>query len=439
MTSRTDLKAKVAALPAAPGVYLMKDAHGVVIYVGKAKSLRARVGSYFHENPGDTRPKIPFLMNQVADVECVEAESEVDALLMEARLIKDIQPRYNSNLRDSKLFPYLEITRGDDFPRVEITRQRDNTRSRYYGPFTDVTGLRQAAQMLQRVFRFRTCTLEIRADDPKRRFNRPCLLYSIRRCTAPCADRVSLEDYRRQIELFQRFMDGKRRRVLAMLAEDMQRHAKELHFEQAAVVRDQIRALEALAKRGETDFFPEAVAPPVIDPHEGLEELRSVLDLPATPRTIEGVDVSHIGGDSAVAALVTFLDGRPFKSGYRRYRIQTVEGIDDFAMIAEVVGRRFRRLAEEEAPPPDILLIDGGIGQLHAATARLREQGTLPPVIVAIAKREELLYTGDPAREIRLKRSSAALRILQFVRDEAHRFAVHYHHILRGKKLRAEI
>lgn len=436
---KPDLKAKIGEFPTTPGVYLMKDARGVVIYIGKAKSLRARVGSYFQENPGDTRPKIPFMIQQVADIECVEAESEVDALLMEARLIKDVQPRYNSNLRDSKLFPYLEITRGEDFPRVEVTRQRDNTRSRYYGPFTDVTGLRQAMQMLQRIFRFRTCTLEIAADDAKRRFNRPCLLYSIRRCTAPCADRVSAEEYDRQIDLLQRFLDGKRKRVLDMLAEDMRRHAAELQFERAAVVRDQIRALEALSKRGDTDFFPEAVAPPVIDPRDGLAELQSVLGLATMPRTIEGVDVSHIGGDSAVASLVTFLDGKPFKSGYRRYRIQTVAGIDDFAMIAEVVGRRFRRLSEEETPPPDILLIDGGKGQLHSATERLSAQGTLPPVIVAIAKREELLYTGQPPREIRLKRSSPALRILQYVRDEAHRFAVHYHHILRGKKLHAEI
>jgi excinuclease ABC subunit C len=434
-----ELKSKVAAFPDAPGVYLMKDARGVVIYVGKAKSLRARVGAYFQDRPGDERPKIPFMMRQVADVECVVAESEVDALLMEARLIKDVQPRYNSTLRDSKLYPYVEITRGDDFPRVQITRQRDEPRSRYYGPFTDVTGLRQAAQMLQRVFRFRTCTLGIRADDAKRRFNRPCLLYSIRRCTAPCADRVTREEYGRQIELFQRFLEGKRRRVMALLEEDMRAQATALRFEQAAAVRDQMRALEALAKRGDRDFFPEAAAPPALDPRAGLAELRDALDLPAPPRTIEGVDVSHIGGDSAVASLVTFVDGKPFKGGYRRYRIQTVEGIDDFAMIAEVVGRRFRRLAEEDAPAPDLLLIDGGKGQLHAARERLRAQGAALPAIVAIAKREELLYTGDPAREVRLKRSSPALRILQYVRDEAHRFAVHYHHILRGKTLRAEV
>jgi len=437
--SKEDLKAKAAAFPDAPGVYLMKDARGVVIYVGKAKSLRARVSAYFHDRPGDTRPKIPFLLAQVNDVECLEADSEVDALLMEARLIKDIQPRYNSDLRDSKLFPYIEITRAEDFPRVRVTRRRDHPRSKYYGPFTDVTGLRQAIYLLQRVFRFRTCALELNAADLRRRFNRPCLLYSIRRCTAPCADRVSPEDYRRQIELLQRFLDGKRRRVLVHLAGDMARHARALNFEQAALLRDQIRALESLAKRGQTDFFPEAVAPPVIEPSAGLEELRLLFDLPAPPRAIEGVDVSHLGGENAVASLVTFLDGKPLKAGYRRFRIRAVAGIDDFAMIAEVVGRRFRRLAEEEPPLPDILLIDGGKGQLRAALEQLRAQGIKAPCVVALAKREELLYTGEPPREIRLRRASPALRLLQYVRDEAHRFAVHYHHLLRGRKLRAEI
>jgi excinuclease ABC subunit C len=196
------LKKKIADLPDKPGVYLMKDARGVVIYIGKAKSLRDRVGSYFRETSGDTRLKLPFMVPQIADVEYLEAESEVDALLMEARLIKDVQPKYNENLRDSKLYPYLEITRSEDFPGVYVTRQRDNPRNKFYGPFTEARGLRQAVQLLQRAFRFRTCTLDIRADDPKRRFNRPCLLYYIERCTGPCAALVSREDYLAQIEHF---------------------------------------------------------------------------------------------------------------------------------------------------------------------------------------------------------------------------------------------
>jgi excinuclease ABC subunit C len=215
------LKKKVAKLPRAPGVYLMKDAKGVVLYVGKAKSLRNRVGSYFQERPGDARQRLGDLVGRVADVEVVEADSEVDALLMEARLIKDIQPPFNERLRDSKLYPYLEITLGDDFPGVYVTRRRDRAKSRFYGPFTDARGLRGAVQLMQPVFRFRTCTLAISADDPKRRFQRPCLLHFIGRCTAPCADRVARGDYRKQIGLLQRFLSGKRKGVLQSLRRAM--------------------------------------------------------------------------------------------------------------------------------------------------------------------------------------------------------------------------
>lgn len=433
-----DLKRKASSLPRTPGVYLMKNARGVVLYVGKAGSLRDRVGSYFQEARSGERPQIAAMMPQVADFEVVPAESEVDALLMEARLIKDLQPKYNADLRDSKLYPYLEITRGDDFPRVFVTRQRDNRKSKYYGPFTDVRGLRHAVQLLQRVFKFCTCARPIRADDPKLRFERPCLLYHIGRCTAPCAGRVSREDYLKQIELLQRFLDGKRKRVLRDLQARMEALSKGLHFEEAAQVRNQIRAFEALSKRGSFDLFPEATMPPDMDAPKGLEELQRVLELPARPRTIEGVDISTLGGSDSVASVVTFVDGRPFKSGYRRFRIKTVEGIDDFAMMAEVVTRRFRRLVEEQSPLPDVLLLDGGKGQLDAATAALDRLGVRPARIVALAKREELLYFGEPPRELRLRRNNPGLQLLQYVRDEAHRFAVHYHHILRGKRFREE-
>ena len=433
--TRDKLKQKIASLPTTPGVYLMKDDKGVVLYVGKAKSLRSRVSSYFHRGPDDTRPKIPSMVSHVADVEVVEAESEVDALLMEARLIKDIQPKYNKNLRDSKLYPYLEITRRDDFPGVYVTRRRDDPRSKFFGPFTDTRGLRRAVQLLQRVFRFRTCTLEISADDPKRRFQRPCLLHYIARCTAPCAELVSKGDYREQIGLFQRFLAGKRKRVLKALTDDMRACSAKLEFEKAARLRDQIRALEALAKRGRDDFFPEATQPPVIEPRQGLEEMQRLFGLSEVPRTVEGVDVANLGGQDAVGSVVTFVDGKPFKSGYRRFRIKTVASIDDYAMIGEVVRRRFRRLAEEETPFPDILLIDGGKGQLGAAMNALKKLRIKPPKIVSIAKKEELLYHGRPPVEVRLKRNSPALRVLQYVRDEAHRFAVHDHHVVRGKRI----
>jgi excinuclease ABC subunit C len=241
--------------------------------------------------------------------------------------------------------------------------------------------------------------------------------------------------------------------VLKALDEEMRRASQALEYEKAARLRDQIRALESLAKRGETDFFPEATAPPIVNPREGIEELQKLLKLPRLPRTMDGVDVSNLSGEDAVGSVVTFVDGRPFKSGYRRFHIRTVAGIDDYAMIGEVVQRRFRRLKEEETPLPDVLLIDGGKGHLHAALQALRAVRARPPCVLSIAKREEIVYavcsagyqpaarTGlsAPPTELRLKRHSPALRVLQYVRDEAHRFSVHYHHILRGKKLQAQI
>ena len=429
------IKRQIADFPREPGVYLMKDAQGRVLYVGKAKSLRTRVASYFVENPSDDRAHIAQMLPLVASVECVEAESEVEALLMESRLIKDIQPRFNRNLRDDKIYPYLELSRGDDFPGVYITRQQDSPKSRYYGPFTDVTGLRRAVPIMQAAFRFRTCSMEVRADDRKRRFQRPCLLHAIKRCLAPCADLCSREDYADMVRLLQRFLAGQRKGVLAELKRQMYACSGKREYEKAARLRDQMSALESLGKRGEVDVFSDISAAPVIDPAAGLAELGEVLGLDEPPRTIDGVDVAHLSGEAAVASVVRFVDGRPFKDGYRRFRIKTVEGIDDYAMMAEVVGRRFRRILDAEEVAPDVLLLDGGAGQLSAVLRRLEEINAPPVTVLSLAKREELVHFLPGEEPLRLKRSSLALRMLQYVRDEAHRFAQHYHHLLRDKGL----
>ncbi len=426
------LKEKIAGFPDKPGVYLMKNAKGVVIYVGKAKSLRDRVRSYLYPDK-DTRTKVSVMMSQVDDIEHVEAETDVDALLMEARLIKDIQPRYNETLKDAKTFPYIEVTLGNDFPGVFFTRYADRKKSRFFGPFTDARGLREALHLTQRIFKFRTCTLDIREDDGRRRFNRPCLLYYIDCCTAPCSAYVSREDYLANIRMFCRFMEGNRKPILSELRSKMEAASAALQFERAAVFRDQIKALESLGRRGEFGEFPEVSVGPIVDPKDGLVELLERLELPDMPRTIEGVDIASIAGQECVGALVKFIDGIPFKPGYRRFRIKTVKGVDDYAMIAEVVARRYTRLMDEAFP--DIVLIDGGLGHLHAAKEALDRTGVKPPVLMAIAKREELLYVEGRNDPLKLPRNSAALRLLQHVRDEAHRFAQHYHHLLREKRV----
>jgi excinuclease ABC subunit C len=325
----------------------------------------------------------------------------------------------------------------EDFPRVEFTRTPRRRGVKLYGPFTSAKSLRAALQVLQRIFKFRTCGLEIDDQDQRWRWFRPCILHSIHQCTAPCNLRVGKEDYRKQIRGLRLVLEGKKARLLKEMELAMQEASAALQFEKAARLRDEIHALKTLSLRGDVD---KDVQPEVfqIDPKRGLLGLRKILALPRKPRTIEGVDIAHLGGDEMVASLVTFIDGLPFKPGYRRYRIRSVQGVDDFAAIREVVTRRFRRLSHEEDVFPDILLIDGGKGQLNAAREAFELLGLEPPSLLSLAKREEELFQPGDAEPIRLSRHAAALRLLQYVRDEAHRFAQHYHHILRRKRLEEE-
>jgi excinuclease ABC subunit C len=423
---------KVRQFPSSPGVYLMKDAQGRVIYVGKAKSLRSRAGSYFQKTAAGDR-RICDWIGEVADVDYLVADSEVDALLLEARLIKDIQPRHNQDLKDDKSFPYLQITTGEDFPRVNFTREPLDRGVKLYGPFPRAKSLRGAIQVLQRIFKFRTCSLDIEEEDPRWRWFRPCLLHSIDQCSAPCNLRIDRETYRTDIRRLRLFLDGKKDVVLSEMEEEMRAASKNLQFEKAARLRDEIKALTTLNLRGD---LAKHAQPEVfyVDPRKGLKGLKKVLKLDSTPRTIDCVDIAHLGGTETVGSLVTFIDGLPFKPGYRRYKIKSVAGIDDYASIREVVSRRIRGLQERDEPFPDIFMIDGGKGQLGAALAAFEALRIPPPTLISLAKREEEIYLPGQSDPIVLSRRSFALRLLQYARDEAHRFAQHYHHMLRKKR-----
>lgn len=412
----------------------MKDAQGRVIYVGKAKNLRNRASHYFTKIAAE-EARTSDLVKAIADIDYVSADSEVDALLMEARLVKDIQPRFNIELKDNKTFPYLQIRIREEFPRVEFTRSPRSKGVRLYGPFTSAKSLRAAIQALQRIFQFRTCGLDIKESNEQWRWFRPCILHSIRQCTAPCNFRISREDYRKQIRQLCLVLEGKKSKLIKELTHAMTDASEKLEFERAARLRDEIAALKSLGQRGDVD---KDVQPEVfhIEPRKGSIGLRKVLGLNATPRTIEGLDIAHLDGEDKVASLVAFIDGLPFKPNYRRYKIKSVEGNDDFASIREVISRRFRHPlpGEEEQVFPDILLIDGGKGQLNAALEVFRMLGKEPPCLISLAKQEEEIYRPGISEPLRLGRHSAALRLLQYVRDEAHRFAQHYHHLLRRKK-----
>ena len=435
------LNDKAKRLPKTPGVYLMKDDAGRVIYVGKANSLRDRVGSYFVPST-KLEHKKAGLLDAVVDFDTIGTDSEVEALLTENRLIKDIQPRFNARLLDDKTFPYLMVTTNDAYPGVYVTREPVEG-AKLYGPFTSVWALRDAVGHLQRAFKFRTCELDILPDDPKRRFFRPCLLHSIGQCTAPCADKIPQDAYRRDVAKLTRFLDGDRVKVTKDLEREMAEASAGLHFERAARLRDELKALQSLGARagkGEQEFWqPEAF---ISNPKEGPAALQEALGLEGVPRVIEGFDIAHLQGGEMVGSKVCFIDGVPFKDGYRRYKIRHGQGNNDFLSMQEVVSRRYREAGDGQELWPDLILIDGGMGQLNAALDVFKTMDDRPPRVISLAKKEELIYVQkDPAspsagasgEPIRLARNHAGLRLLQYLRDESHRFAQHYHHILRRK------
>ncbi|MHC4419517.1 MAG: UvrB/UvrC motif-containing protein [Planctomycetota bacterium] len=435
------LAEKARELPRTPGVYLMKDASGTVLYVGKAGSLRNRVGSYFVPST-DLGPKKQPMLDLVEDFDILECEGEWEALLAESRLIKDIRPRFNEAMTDDKTFPYLAVTMRDDFPGVFITRTPADRRfkgARIFGPFTSAYALREAVQLLQRVFKYRTCTLDIRADDPANRRFRPCLLHAINQCTAPCADRIPRDEYRRDIGRFMRFLASRRSTMVRELTREMEDAASKLQFERAAALRDQIRSLEKLDEREKRaghaapEWQPE-VTMFAVDPSAGLLSLQRTLGLDNAIRCLEAIDIAHLAGGETVGSKVCFIDGRPFKDGYRRYRVRGA-GNDDYLALREVVGRRYRDAGDGHELYPDVILVDGGLGQLHAALEAFEQLEVRPPMVISLAKKEELIYVQQREAPVKLGRENPGLKLAQAIRDEAHRFAQHYHHILRRKRV----
>jgi len=435
------LSTEAKELPTSPGVYLMKDAAGTVIYVGKAGSLRNRVGSYFVPS-ADLGPKKQPMLDYVAEFDVIPCDGEWEALLMESRLIKDIRPRFNSLLVDDKTYPYLAVTTRDDFPGVYITRNPRDEQfrgARIFGPFASAGALREAVQLLQRVFKYRTCTLDIRDGDPKNARFRPCLLHAIDQCTAPCANRIAKPAYREDIDRFTRFLTSKRSAMLAELRRDMHAAADARRYERAAALRDQIKAIERLDEREKRNRSSDESWQPEVtmfagDPADGLRSLQRALGLTLPIRGMEAIDIAHLQGGETVGSKVCFIDGRPFKESYRRYRIRSVDN-DDYMAIREVVSRRYRDAGAGDELYPDVILIDGGLGQLHAALEAFAQLDVKPPMVISLAKKEELIHVQERSEPIRLGRENPGLKLCQAIRDEAHRFAQHYHHILRRKRV----
>jgi excinuclease ABC subunit C len=332
------------------------------------------------------------------------------------------------------------VTVREEFPGVYVTRNPSDERfagARIFGPFTSVHALRSAITVMQRAFQFRTCDLAIRSDDPANRRFRPCLLHSIGQCTAPCANRVGPERYRRDVDRFLRCLGSRRSVLVRELQGEMERASAERRFEDAAVLRDQVHALSKLddreTRRGEEyDWQPELMVF-AGDPAVGARSLQRTLGMDRPIRCMEAIDIAHLGGEETVASKVCFVDGKPFKDAYRRYRITTA-GNDDYRAIREVVARRWKDAQEHRELLPDVLLIDGGLGQLHAALEALAEFPDRPAMVISLAKKEELIHVERESEPIRLARNNAGLRLCQAIRDEAHRFARRYHHVLRRNR-----
>lgn len=443
---------KARNLPEVPGVYLMKDHKGVVLYVGKAARLCDRVSSYFVPS-ADLGFKKQGMLEVVHDFDHLVCDGEWEALLTENRLIKDISPKFNVRLTDDKTYPYLVITGREDFPRVYVTRDLSDPLVRagkVLGPFASAGALREAVTLMQRVFKFRTCSLDIVEGDPKNALFRPCLLYNIGQCTAPCAAKISKEPYRLDVERFVRFLESKRSVMLRQMRDEMEAAAGALEFEKAATLRDQIKSIEKLDQRAKggrkSGWQPEAEAIAdvgYVDPKKGLRSLQKTLGMTLPIRCLEAIDIAHLQGGETVGSKVCFVDGKPFKNEYRRYRIRgggpgsggSGIGInDDYASIREVVSRRYREAGEGNELYPDVILIDGGLGQLHAALEAFEQLDVKPPMVISLAKKEELIYVQRQSEPLRLGRDNLGLRLCQAIRDEAHRFAQHYHHVLRRKK-----
>ncbi len=419
---KENLKKKLDSLLDVPGVYLMKNNKGQVIYVGKAFCLKKRVGSYFHNSRIDA--KTSALEDKIEDFEVIPVASEAEALILENNLIKKYQPKYNVNLKDGKSYPFVKIS-SEDFPSINVVREAKDDTSVYYGPFTDAGLIREMIRFLRRYYPVRNCKKDI-----SRRFSKVCTQYHIGKCAGPCEGKISKQEYNRLVLGIKAFFEGNYRSFKRQLRKWLSESINNLDFEKAIEIRKRLLMLDRLPNkfpiRGEKELL-------LYGETNVLEKLAAILHLDRIPYTIEGFDVSNITGSLATAAKVLFKGGLPDKTGYRKYRIFFSHKIDDYRMIEEVLERRFS--SDNDRNMPDLILIDGGRGHLGVAARILKRMEVEIPVI-SLSKENEEIHTLFSRNPIRLPYDSPERHLLQRVRDEAHRFALSYHRKLRIKNVR---
>ncbi len=454
MSVADNIRKKVGELPHKPGIYLMRDRFGTVIYVGKARDLRKRVSQYFHPSRKlGWDLKFKALVDAIHDFDYHVVRSEPEALLLESKLIKEFHPRYNVSFRDDKRFLLVKVNLNDPIPRFTLTRLKQDDGARYFGPFPNAGSLRTTLALVRRQYHIRGC----RPLTPGEKDYKHCLYAHLKYCTAPCIGNVSREEYLGQVKAACEFLEGQCNEMQGQLEDEMKKAAAAQEYERAASLRDLLKDLKRTTKK--TNRFERVPysLPLAINADQDLVDLATILNLPSPPHRIEGFDISNISGTFAVASQVSFRDGRPDRSNYRRFKIKTVSGQNDFASIAEVVKRRYSRLLNESKDAvvdasepveaevkkessnqsvfPDLILIDGGKGQLSAAYEELSKLGLAQIPIIGLAKEFEEIHRPGEKEPLRLSHDRGALKLLQRVRDESHRFANTYNAKLRLRKI----
>ncbi len=415
-------------IPHKPGVYLMRGLSREIIYIGKAKSLKKRVSSYFQKNKNHPY-KTAIMVDEITDIDFIAVKSETEALLLECRYIKEFQPKYNMMLKDDKQYPYLKITYQMPIPRLEITRMKKDDGGMYFGPFTDVTLLRQTVDLFEPIFKIRACT----PAHPTEKDYKHCLYAKIGQCTAPCVGHISMPDYLQTFHDLSLLLNGRSHELFYILERRMKEYAQNLEYEKATKLRDTIKSLEALLGHQSKNMDQHRR---LSKSHESeIQELQKVLQLSEAPLVIEAFDISNFQGREAVGSMVCFQEGNPDKRYYRRFQIKTIHVINDYEMMKEVVYRRYKRLLDENGSLPNLILIDGGLGHLHSALEMLNILKLDHIPTIGLAKKYEEIFTKHGSEPIVLPRNSPALHLIQRIRDEAHRFAITYHRQLRQKKI----
>ena len=452
------LHQKLRDVPHKPGVYVIRDRFAKIIYVGKARDLRRRLSNYFtpsSRNRVDLKTRA--LIDSAADYEWHLVKSDAEAVLFEGRLIKEWRPKYNISFRDDKRFLLVRVQLSDPIPRFELTRLRREDGARYFGPFANAGALRTSLQAIRKQFGLRSC----RPLEPTERDFKHCLDHVIKNCSAPCVARISREDYRSRVGQACEVLEGKSREMTALLEEEMERAAEKLDFEKAASIRNLLKDLRETSKPMRR--FTRKSLPNSINPQGDVEELQEALGMDRLPRSMECFDISNISDNHIVASMVRFRDGVPERESYRRYRITTTKGQNDFASMAEVIRRRYRRLLLEaakaspelsesqespadalerksrlhkrESPLPDLVIVDGGKGQLGMACRELQALGLHNQPVIGLAKEFEEIYRPGESVPVRLDKDSGALKLLQRIRDEAHRVANGYNELLLRRRI----